>query len=205
MWRERTGESGRERERAGGLDQRRVVARGTWDHAHTFVLRARADRDAPGVHIVTPLRLDGRAEAVLVNRGFVPANDATRPGVAWDQPERGTARGFAFLIPSVPDSGTPLTLDGETSWRRLDLATVRGRLPYPVLDVYVHVTEREARADSASPWPIPARLQDLNDGPHLNYLVQWFMLAAASLAFGVIFVLKREGERETEREGETPA
>jgi len=186
------GESGRGWEGSGELDQRRVVASGVWDHAHSFVLRARADRDAPGVHIVTPLRLDGRAEAVLVNRGFVPANDATRPGVAWDQPERGRARGFAFMIPSVPDSGTPLTLDGETSWRRLDLATVRGRLPYPVLDVYVHVTEREARADSAAPWPIPARLQDLNDGPHLNYLVQWFMLAAASLAFGVLFVLRKD-------------
>lgn len=181
---------------SGALDQRRVVATGTWDHVNTFVLRARADRDAPGVHIVTPLRLDGRDEAVLVNRGFVPANDATRPGVAWDQPERGTARGFAFLIPSVPDSGTPLRLDGRTSWRRLDLATVRGRLPYPVLEVYVHVTEREARADSASPWPIPARLQDLNDGPHFNYLVQWFMLAAASLAFGVIFVLRRQDGKE---------
>jgi surfeit locus 1 family protein len=200
-----TGKGGRERERAGALDQRRVFASGTWDHANTFVLRARADRDAPGVHIVTPLRLDGRDEAVLVNRGFVPANDATRPGVEWDQPKRGTARGYAFLIPSVPDSGTPLTLAGGTSWRRLDLATVRNRLPYPVLDVYVHVTERETRADSASPWPIPARLQDLNDGPHFNYMVQWFMLAAASLAFGVIFILKREGERETKREGETPA
>lgn len=184
---------------AGGaepLDQRRVVATGTWDHANTFVLRARADRDAPGVHIVTPLRLDGRDEAVLVNRGFVPANDATRPGVEWDQPQRGTARGFAFLIPSVPDSGTPLTLAGATSWRRLDLATVRGRLPYLVLDVYVHVTEREARAGSASPWPIPARLQELNDGPHFNYMVQWFMLAAASLAFGVLFVLRRDEGKE---------
>jgi len=195
-------EGGRERDGAGELDQRRVVASGTWDHTNTFVLRARADRDAPGVHIVTPLRLDGREEAVLVNRGFVPANDATRPGVEWDQPERGTARGFAFLIPSVPDSGTPLTLDGATSWRRLDLATVRGRLPYPVLDVYVHVTERETRTDSAPPWPIPARLQDLNDGPHFNYMVQWFMLAAASLAFGVIFVLRRESRERTVESGE---
>jgi surfeit locus 1 family protein len=188
----RSGEPGASSE----LDQRRVVAAGTWDHANTFVLRARADRDAPGVHIVTPLRLDGRDEAVLVNRGFVPANDATRPGVEWDQPERGTARGYAFLIPSVPDGGTPLTLAGGTSWRRLDLATVRNRLPYPVLDVYVHVTERETRAGSPSPWPIPARLQDLNDGPHFNYMVQWFMLAAASLAFGVIFVLRRQDGKE---------
>ena len=186
------GEGGREREGAGELDQRRVVAAGTWDHAHTFVLRARADRDAPGVHIVTPLRLDGRDEAVLVNRGFVPANDATRPGVEWDQPARGAVRGFAFLIPSVPDSGTPLTLDGRTTWRRLDLATVRQRLPYPVLDIYLHVTERETRADGAPAWPIPARLVPLDDGPHFNYMVQWFMLAGASVAFGVLFVLRKE-------------
>lgn len=191
---------GNGREGASGLDQRRVMATGTWDHAHTFVLRARSDRDAPGVHIVTPLRLDGREEAVLVNRGFVPADDATNPVLAWDQPERGSVRGFAFLIPVVPDSGTPHTQAGRTTWRRLDLATVKARLPYPVLDVYVHLTEREVRADSASPWPIPARLRPLDDGPHLNYLVQWFMLAGASLAFGLLFVLRNGEPREVSSE-----
>lgn len=173
------------------LDQRRLVARGTWDHAHTFVLRARADRDAPGVHIVTPLRLAGRAEAVLVNRGFVPAPDAMAPRVTWRTPDSGTVTGIAFAIPSVPDSGTPHVRPEGTTWRRLDLATVRGRLPYPVLDVYLHVTEAEARDSAAVPWPTPARLLPLDDGPHLNYLFQWFSLAAASLAFGVIFLRKR--------------
>jgi surfeit locus 1 family protein len=154
------------------------------------------------VHVVTPLRLDGRAEAVLVNRGFVPANDATTPEVEWDRPETGAVRGLAFLIPSVADSGTPLTREGRTSWRRLDLATVQARLPYPVLEVYLHQTERDGRAEGSSPWPIPARLVPLDDGPHLYYMVQWFLLAGASVAFGVIFVLKREGEREGGREKE---
>ena len=173
------------------LDQRPLLATGTWDHAHTFVLRARADREAPGVHIVTPLRLEGRAEAVLVNRGFVPAPDATTPGVPWWEPATGTVTGIGFAIPSVADSGTPLVRPEGTTWRRLDLATVQRRLPYPVLDVYLHVTEPEPRDSAASPWPRPARLLPLDDGPHLNYLFQWFSLAAASLAFGVIFLRKR--------------
>jgi surfeit locus 1 family protein len=168
-----------------------VVAQGTWDHANTFVLRARAERDAPGVHIVTPLRLDGRVEAVLVNRGFVPAYDAMHPTVPWRLADRGEARGLAFLIPAAAEGGTPLTRAGQTTWRRLDLDSVRARLPYPVLAVYVHVTEREARADGESGWPIPAGLRPIDDGPHLYYMVQWFMLAAASLAFGVLFVFRR--------------
>jgi surfeit locus 1 family protein len=179
---------------ARALDQRRVSAIGTWDHARSFVLRARSERDAPGVHIVTPLRLDGRAEAVLVNRGFVPADDAMHPTVTWSQPDRGTVRGLAFLIPLAPAGGTPLTRSGSTTWRRLDLDSVRARLPYPVLDTYVHATEREATAARGSGWPLPARLPPLDDGPHLYYMVQWFMLAAASLAFGVLFVFRRTGE-----------
>lgn len=177
----------------GALDQRRATAVGTWDHAHTFVLRARAEREAPGVHIVTPLRLDGRDEAVLVNRGFVPSDDAMTPRITWDEPPTGSATGYAFLIPSVPDSGTPLARGGATTWRRLDLATVRARLPYPVLEVYLHATERAERPEDASPWPVVATLRPLDDGPHLGYMVQWFMLAAASLAFGVIFLRGREG------------
>lgn len=174
----------------GTLDQRRLVGRGAWDHANTFVLRARADRDAPGVHIVTPLLLEGRAEAVLVHRGFVPAPDAMTPRVAWRTPDSGMVTGIAFVIPSVPDGGTPHVRPEGTTWRRLDLTTARRRLPYPVLDVYLHVTEAEPRDGAAVPWPTPARLLPLDDGPHLNYLFQWFSLAAASLAFGVIFLRK---------------
>jgi surfeit locus 1 family protein len=175
--------------------QRRLRASGVFDHARTFILRGRSDRDTPGVHLVVPLLLDGRQDAILVNRGFVPAHDAVRPDYAWDRPERVTVEGIAFPVPVTADSGTPLTLDGATTWRRLDLATVRARLPYPVADLVLHQTVPDQRAGDASPFPRLATLPTLDDGPHLSYMIQWFGLAAASLAFGVIFGV-RGGRRE---------
>ena len=55
---------------------RRVRLTGTLDFDHEIVLIGRSRQGAPGVHIVTPLRLDGSDRAVLVNRGWVYAPDA---------------------------------------------------------------------------------------------------------------------------------
>ena len=186
----------RTRDNSASLDQRRVVATGSFDHDHTIVLRARSERDVPGVHIVTPLRLDGGTEAVLVNRGFVPANDAMNPDSALiDRGGHLTVQGLAFRIPESPEHGTPLVRAGRTSWRRLDLPSLRARLPYPILDVYLYETGPEPRAAGAPLFPRPTPIPELDDGPHLFYMVQWFGLAAASLAFGVLFVWRGTGKR----------
>src|SRR5688500_18468087 len=59
------------------LIDRRVVAAGRYDHTHDLVLRGQVYQGVPGVHIVTPLRVEGMETVVLVNRGFVPTPDAT--------------------------------------------------------------------------------------------------------------------------------
>ena len=168
------------------LPGRRIRARGTFDHAHSFLLRGRVEREVPGVHMVVPLRLEGQPEAILVNRGFVPAPDAARPDTsAIDRTAELQVRGLAMAIPSSADSGGPLTYAGATTWRRLDLAAVKARLPYPVLEVYLHETEPEPRLEAASRWPTPAELPRLDDGPHLSYMIQWFGIAAVALGFAV--------------------
>jgi len=181
---------------ADATPQRRLRATGVFDHARTFILRGRADRDVPGVHVVVPLLLDGGREAIMVNRGFVPAHDAVRPDYDWDRTDRATVEGIAFPIPETADSGTPIVLDSTTTWRRLDRAVVHARLPYPVSDLMLHQTAPDVRPEGASPFPRVAALPLLDDGPHLSYMVQWFGLAAASLAFGVIFVWRGTGKRE---------
>jgi surfeit locus 1 family protein len=175
------------------LVQRRAVARGTYDHDRAFVLRGRVEREIPGVQVVTPLRLEGREEAVLVNRGFVPAVDAATPSPEMlSRAGDGTVRGILLRVPVSGDSGGRLEFRGGVSWRRLDLHAARARLPYPVLDVYLHLTEPEQRpaGDGGGRYPIPAALPPLDDGPHLSYMVQWFGIGAAALVFGVVFVLR---------------
>ena len=178
------------------LPGRRVRARGSFDHANGFVLRGRVEHEVPGVQVVVPLRLEGRLEAILVNRGFAPAHDAARPDTSTiDRTDAILVRGLAVSMPSSPDSGGPLAYAGATTWRRLDLAAVTARLPYPVLDVYLYQTEPDQRAEGAPRWPAPAQLPPLDDGPHLSYMIQWFGIAAVALGFGVAVLRRGEGGR----------
>lgn len=175
--------------RLDSMDQRRATATGQFDYAHRIILRGRSERDAPGVHVVVPLRLAGRGDAILVHRGFVPADDALRPDTSTIDITAGerVVRGLLLPVPDDSAAAALLGLRGDTTWHRLDRATVRARLPYPVLDYYLFETEREQRSDRARPWPILATLPPLDDGPHLSYMVQWFGIAAAALAFAAIF------------------
>jgi len=169
------------------LVDRRVEAVGEFDHAHQVVIRGRVYRESPGVYVVTPLFLNGSDTAVLVNRGFVPAADAITVVLdTLDEPGRRAVKGIAVAIPSGPDSGVPLVRDGRTTWKRLDLAALRARLPYPVLGLSI----LEA-PDGGQP-RFPRRLEPLplDDGPHLSYAIQWFAFGAIALIGGAILVAR---------------
>lgn len=171
------------------LSDRWVGARGVYDRDHEIVLRGQAFQGAPGVYVVTPLRLVEGEAAVLVLRGFVPAPDAVRADLdSLEEPGVLRVRGLATPIPS--GSGQPIEAAGRTTWARLDLNALRARLPYPLLPVVVRQTP-----DSSLPRP-PWRLAppELNDGPHLNYAIQWFLFAGMAAAFAVLVVGRTRGE-----------
>jgi len=158
---------------------RRVIATGRYDFDREVVLRGRGRNGVPGVEVVTPLLLSGTDTAILVLRGYVPSADATSYNAeVHREPETATVDGIAMPIPNDPSGAAPDERNGAITWHRLDLGTLRARLPYPLAPVYII-------ADSpATVSPAPSRVSppSLDDGPHLNYAIQWF--AFASIAFG---------------------
>ena len=166
----------------------RVVVHGHYDRAHEIVLRGHVHRELPGVHIVTPLRIEGSDSAVMVNRGFFPSPDATFADTdSLNEPGKVRVEGIGLAIPVSADSGGMLLSNGRETWRRLDLAALRARIPYPLLDVYVLQSP-----DSALPtYPLRLEPPPLTDGPHLSYAVQWFSFAAIAIGGGLIFALRR--------------
>jgi cytochrome oxidase assembly protein ShyY1 len=64
-----------------GWLHRHVILRGQYDVERSIVLPARYLGGVPGVHVVTPLRL-ASGEAVLVNRGWLPAADGINADTA---------------------------------------------------------------------------------------------------------------------------
>ena len=174
-------------------ENRRVFASGVYDFDREIILRGRARDGVPGVEVVTPLRLHGSDSAVLVLRGYVPSADA----ISYDnsihrEPDSARVVGVAMPVPQDSGGAVPARRNGNETWRRLDLATVRARLPYPLAPMYIIADS----PPTASPAPRRSPPPALDHGPHLNYAVQWF--AFAGIAFGGAAVLwwrrRREGE-----------
>ncbi len=166
--------------------QRRVVARGVFDHSEEIILRGHLLTGAPGVQVVTPLRLAGSDSAILVNRGFVPAADGATPDFPVPgEPGEVVIAGIALDVPSTSDGGQPVTGSRGTSWRRLDLAELRARLPYPVMEVYLLASPDTARRG----WPRRVEPPALGEGKHLSYALQWVGIAVAVFGFGLFFIL----------------
>lgn len=168
---------------------RRVLLAGTWDLAREAALVSRTRNGSPGVNLVTPLRIPGRDTAVLVNRGWVYAQDARRVAepARW-RPPRDTADGVAFV------DVFPAGLAGEAAGveagvlRRLDPPAIAARYPYPIAPYYLVVLpsreDTTTRRDST-----PARLDvpPMSDGPHRSYAIQWFSFAAVAIVGGLAF------------------
>jgi surfeit locus 1 family protein len=173
-----------------GLAYRRTVATGRYDRSHELVIRGQAYLETPGVYVVTPLRLQGSDTALLVLRGFVPAPDGVRADVGGlDEPGELRVAGLAEPIGS--EGGRPLQVEGRSTWARLDLPTLRQALPYPIIPVAL----RQA-PDSALPrYPLRLDAPEVDDGPHLNYAVQWFLFSVMGIAFALVVVARRGGER----------
>jgi surfeit locus 1 family protein len=171
---------------------RRARVTGRLDEAQEFLLRGRVVQGVPAILVVTPLRLTGGDTAILVNRGYVPAPDAVDPGaVSWS--EAGEQRFHGVLLP-IPDrgDGTPVRHKDRETWKALDLSAMRERLPYPIAPLYL-VAEPDSGVGDAHTtrgrsYPFRAEPPPLDEGPHLMYAVQWFGIAAAVVAFAIIFV-----------------
>ncbi len=157
----------------------RAVATGSYDYEREIILRGRGRGGVPGVEVVTPMRLTGTDSALLVLRGYVPSADAISYDVQIHrEADSTTIAGVAMAIPVDPAGAAPVERNGATTWRRLDLATLRARLPYPIAPVYL-IADSPA---TVSPAPLRSSPPQLGDGPHLNYAIQWF--GFAMIAFG---------------------
>ena len=163
------------------LEYRPVIVRGVYDFSQEIVLRNRAYESAPGVHVITPLRITGSAAAMLVDRGWIPYQASSAPArAAYHTPEgevvvqgflrASQTRPYSFL-PADPTvgPGSP-RLD---AWYWLNIDQVQQQIPYPLLPMFVELAPTDA-----SRLPISGYELDLGEGPHLSYALQWFAFAA---------------------------
>jgi surfeit locus 1 family protein len=172
----------------GGADDilyRRVRAKGQWIADGQFFIDNRVFGGRAGFHVITPLRIEGSQQVVLVDRGWiertsaypkppvvaVPAGDVQLSGVAAQPPKR-------FLELSTD------TIDGNV-WQNLSIDRYRSVTGRAVLPFVVD-------ADFAPPELTVVRERpDTGIERHREYSLTWYSLAVTTLVLWIALNVRR--------------
>ena len=164
--------------------------RGRWvPERNVFLENRQIGNGRVGFYVVTPLRLEGREDAVLVQRGWVPRDLRDRtllPSVATPggsvEVEGRIAPPPARLFEFAPSTGGVIR-------QNLDLGEFAAETGLRLLPVSVQQSDSPATAGDGMirDWPHPAVDVQRNQG----YAFQWFALAALMAGLYVWFQLVR--------------
>lgn len=166
------------------LVDRQAVVDGRFDYSGQIVLLEQSLGGRPGVHLVTPLLIEGKDEAILVDRGWIPAGEVAQGSLErfdeqGERPVEGVLKGSQTL-----SGGRESIFEaGQVEWYRIDIGAIESQLEYDLLPVYLLQMPGEEFSDT-----LPLReafALDLSDGPHLGYAIQWFLFA---LILGIGYV-----------------
>jgi surfeit locus 1 family protein len=170
------------------LEIRRATARGEYDFSNQIALLYQNWMDAPGIHLITPLVIEGTSQAVLVDRGWLPFDQAApEQWSQFDEPGPVSVTGFIRLSQTLPARAgeAPQTNVAEPlpEWYRVDIQAIQGQMPYELLPTYILQSPPEGR-DTSLPYEVEPEL-DLSNGAHLGYAIQWFIFA---FILGIMYV-----------------
>ena len=177
------------------LDYRRVRLDGAWDYERLQIIANRLRFGLRGEEVVVPLLPAGGGPAILVSRGWYPADE--RAAVLARLPEGDAGlEGLARV-----GSGLRATRAGDGAWTRFDVASIAKRLPYAVAPWRVTagaLLDASPRSPPAER-PVTGYEGYANTTPHVEYALTWFGLAVALVVTAALRLARGGRATETER------
>lgn len=174
------------------LKLRQATVSGKFDFSRQVALTQQNWMGSPGVHLITPLIIEGSNQAVLVDRGWIPYNESAPDRWAqFNESNQLSITGFVKLSQELPQAPTETNKNTQNApqseWYRVDIAAIQAQLPYPLLPIYIEQLPADGNGN------LPLRMApefDLSDGPHLGYAIQWFIFALI-LGLGYIHYVRK--------------
>lgn len=181
-------------------EYRKVEIEGIYLNEHSVVLRNRSHNEQTGVHLVTPLQIEGDEAAILIDRGWISNEAYVSQGI--DQFEvdgsvviQGVMRlsqeepGLSFLADPTSAPDAPPRIE----WRVLNIERIQSQITTTLYPFFIELSEHE----NISPeMPIPDPEIDLGQGPHLSYAIQWFGFSVIALVGGALWVRRHQSGKE---------
>ena len=168
---------------------RRVLLQGRWQHGRTIYLDNRQMDTRQGFFAVTPLSLDD-GSAVLVQRGWLPRDQADRTHIVAPAPPQGRIELLGRVEPGL---GRVYEFAGAASGpirQNLDINAYAQESALALRPVAVVQLEEPGTSTSDGllrHWPAPAA--DVHK--HYGYAFQWFALSALILVLYAWFQIIR--------------
>ena len=185
-----------------GMEYRKVVLRGRYDFSQEVALRNQVWNDKIGVHLLTPLRISGTDQVVIVDRGWIPQDVyLTGDWSSFAEPGEVNVEGVIRATQSKPDFGriadpTPMPRERIESWNLANINQMAKQMSYPLLPVYIQQTP------DGNWLNLPYRnvaIPELSEGSHMSYAIQWFAFASI-LAIGYpLYIGKNDSQRALKR------
>ncbi len=168
------------------LQNRKTAVTGTFDFSHQLFIKLQNYQGQTGGYLVAPLRIEGSETAVLINRGWIPDDqaDVTKWQV-YEEPGILTVQGVIALSEATDAAAAPTA--PQIEWYRIDVASIANQLPYPILPFYV--VQSPEGANQTLPYRLETEI-DLSEGSHLSYAVQWFLFATILATIYLVYVHK---------------
>jgi surfeit locus 1 family protein len=176
---------------ATALHGRPAVVIGQWMRDSTIFLDNRQMQGRPGFFVVTALRLEGRSDAVLVQRGWVARDVQDRQQVPAVPSPRERVQISGRI---APPPARLFEFAGEDSGpirQNVDLVSRSSELGVVLLPISVLQIDAASPDGLARDWPQPA----VDVHKHHGYAFQWFALAALTTGLYVWFQLIRPRRR----------
>ncbi|MBE2222908.1 MAG: SURF1 family protein [Anaerolineae bacterium] len=169
---------------------RLVMAEGEYDLENQLALIVQSWQGSAGLHLITPLVLDGGETAVLIDRGWIP--DEQQAPEFWSQyDETGTVSVDGYIaLSQIISRGTAESAPGGPSqeWYRVDIASIQPQMPYNLLPVYV-IQSPPAAGNTELPYN-EGRTVEITEGNHMSYAIQWFIFCTGLGIAYIIYINK---------------
>lgn len=173
---------------------RRAVVEGTYRDEAEFFSIGRTVDDVQGTLIATPLdRPDGTV--LIVVRGLAPSGVEGPPAVGFEVPD-----GPVVLVGRIDDGedSTPIgEVDPEggklTSLSRMNLDFIYRWIEGDALPITLILEKQSPPDPDGTPMRVPQ--EELTEGSHLGYAIQWFSFATI-VVFGVAALVYRAGTKD---------
>ena len=180
-----------------GMEYRGIYASGTFDFSNEVFLQNQANDNLPGYRVVTPLMVEGKNFAIMVDRGWIPLDDVNKIDEI-DQNDFGDMTISGVIRASQEKSDFGIDPDKQKNsdskfWLIVNLKRIQNQISYPIAPFYIQL-----ESDLADELPIASLPEiEITEGPHLGYAIQWFFFASL-LGFGypfyVLKILRTESE-----------